>query len=136
MDAQLELFSHGLERIGLLVNTVAEGLGELCKLAFGLLLAQISFKLGAHRLKAGGSSGFDVGEQNDVVAELRLNNRADVAFFFILFGIFKGFDHGPFGKKVEVSPFAGGARVLRVFPGKFGKVFGVFAQIRQQCLCF
>ncbi len=124
-NLQIEFLSCRLQRVGLLVHDVGELIGRFSKSLLRLLLLQVALDIGADLLERLGLRGLDGGQPNDVKAEVRLDDVADLAFLQFERNLFERLDHHAPAEKAEIAALGRRAAVLRVFAREFFEVDGL-----------
>src|SRR6185295_3301142 len=123
-----------LQRIGLIVDEVAEVVGLLSEYAPGLRLAHFFLELALDRLELWPLASVDLIELDHVIAELRFDRPRDLADFHVEYGVIERLHHPAAREETEIAAFGRGARVLRGLLGKLRERFGGFLRFRQQRL--
>ncbi len=106
-DLEAELVGRGLQRIGLLIDQVGELLGGLGESLLRLLGAQFLLDFGAHLGERLGLCRLDLGDANDVKAEVGLDDLAGFARLQTEGRVFEGLDHHALAEETEIATLGG-----------------------------
>ena len=131
---EAERLGRGLEAVRLLVDQVAEALGGFGEALARLRLAQLLFDLCLGRFELRSLRGLDVGELDDVEAELRLHRAGDIAHLHPEYRIVEWLDHLAAREEPQVPAFRGRAGILGVLLRQLGERLRGFLRLRDERL--
>src|SRR5207244_12772958 len=117
--------------IGLLVHEVAEGLGGLGEAPAGPLSLQLALDLGARFLEALHFSRLYARYPDDMEAEVRLDEIADLIRLEPERRVLERTHHHPAREKPEVPALGGGARIVGGLLRQFREAVGRLARFRE-----
>ena len=134
LDGELELVRHRLQAVRLLVHAVAKLLGQFAELGLRLLRAQLVLELGAHLLEWRHRCRLNLGQLDDVVAEIAFDQIAQVARLGQAEGGLRDrrIDALVALKQPQVAAAGRAGIVLRRLARHVGKSAGRLAQLSQQ----
>ena len=134
LDVQLEALGSRLERLGLLVDHVGQGLGSLvvapCRLFLTPHLHQLGLDLGQRLF----STALHARHLDDVEAILGLHHIGEARLVQPESRIGKGLDHRVTLEEAQIAPLLGRARVLGVLLRQLGKLVRMGLGLGQQRL--
>ncbi|OIQ70053.1 hypothetical protein GALL_483390 [mine drainage metagenome] len=136
LDFKSELVGNRFQAVSLFINGIGKQVCHFGILSLGLLGFEVIFNTGPKFFKTALLGCLDIGQLDDVVAKVRLHDITDFSFFHCKGGIFKRFDHGSPGKKVQIAALAGRARILGILFGNIGKTVRCQTHLFEKFLCF